>query len=67
MAFIQSIRGNERFKTLRDVFGIKGRFYSPGNMPDPYLLLEPLKVNYSSIYYYRNQSISFLKKNLGLS
>ena len=67
VAFIQSIRGNERFKTLRDVFGIKGRFYSPGNMPDPYLLLEPLKVNYSSIYYYRNQSISFLKKNLGLS
>ena len=67
VAFLKSSRGNERFKTINYLFNLKERFFSPNKMPDPYLLEKPLNINYTLINYYRNHSISFLKKNLGLT
>ena len=64
VTFLKSIRGNERFNTIMEVFGIKDRFFGENKWPSLDLLSTPLNLNYTIIDYYRNISINYLKKNL---
>ena len=66
VVFLNSVRGNERFKTIKEVYGIKNRFFKKTQKPNLNLLNTPLKINYTSIIYYRNISIEYLKKNLNI-
>ena len=62
VVFLNSNRGNGRFQTIKEVFGIKNRFFNNSQKPNLSLLNIPLKINYTSINYYRNISLEFLKK-----
>ena len=66
VVFLNSNRGNGRFQTIKEVFGIKNRFFNNSQKPNLSLLNTPLKINYTSINYYRNISLEFLKKNLNI-
>ena len=66
IVFLNSARGNGRFKTIKEVYGIKDRFFSLLQKPNMSLLTTPLKVNYTSINLYRNISLEYLKKNLNI-
>ena len=66
VAFININRGNERFNTIKEVYGIKDRFFDIYKNPSLDLLLTPLNFNYTIINYYRNISIEYLKKNLNI-
>ena len=64
VVFVNKNRGNERFNTIKEVYGIKDRFFDIYENPRIDLLLTPLKVNYTIINYFRNISIKYLKENL---
>jgi hypothetical protein len=66
VVFLNSRRGNGRFKTIKEVYGIKDRFFNNLEKPNLSLLNTPLKINYTSVNFYRNISIEFLKKNLNI-
>ena len=66
IVFLNSARGNGRFKTIKEVYGIKDRFFSLLQKPNMSLLTTPLKVNHTSINLYRNISLEYLKKNLNI-
>ena len=46
VVFVNKNRGNERFNTIKEVYGIKDRFFDIYENPRIDLLLTPLKVNY---------------------
>ena len=66
IVFLNSARGNGRFKTIIDVYGIKDRFFNSLQKPNISLLTTPLKINYTNINLYRNISLEYLKKNLNI-
>ena len=66
VAFTSSNVEDERFNTLIEVFGVKGRFFDKSGKPTLDLLNTPLNFNYSSINYYRNISLHYLKQNLNV-
>ena len=66
IVFSNSFRGNERFNTLKVIFGIKDRFCNKGTIPDINLLKSPLNLDLQYFQYLRNQSINYLEKNLNL-
>ena len=58
--------GSSRFDTIRDIYGIKDRFFDENETPDLNLLNTPLIMNNTSIDYYRDISLNYLKKNLNI-
>ena len=66
IAFYSKELGSERFFTIRDIYGIKDRFFDINENPNLNLLNTPLIMNYTSIEYYRNISLNYLKKNLNI-
>ena len=64
--FLNKYRGIERFKTIKEVYGIKDRFFNILQKPNLCLLETPLKINYTSINFYRKISIEYLKKHLNV-
>ena len=64
VAFNPVERGNERFNTLKNVYGLQNRIISVNNPPKLSLLTEPFDVNMKIIDDLREKSIDFLKKNL---
>ena len=66
VVFTNTDRGKERFNTLKEVYGIKDRFFDKNDKPSIDLLLTPLNLNYTTINYYRGISIEYLKKNLNV-
>jgi len=66
VAFNLKYRGNDRFNTLRDVYGLKKRIVSEDNPPNISLLTEPFDVDMKIIDGLKIQSINYLKKNLGI-
>ena len=66
VVFLNSYRGNERFNTIKEIYGIKDRFFLNLQKPKISLLTTPLKINYSRINFYRKISLDYLKKNLNI-
>ena len=68
ISFSPEINGNERFKTLKEVFGLKERIfdYNYTSFPDINLLNEPLNLNITLVNLLKKQSINYLKKNLNM-
>ncbi len=66
VAFVGGFRGKERFNTLIEVFGIKDRIFDKSGEPTLDLLNTPLNINYTTINYYRNISLHYLKQNLNV-
>ena len=65
VAFNLKYRGNDRFNTLIDVYGLKKRIVSDDNpSPSISLLTEPFDVDMKIFDEIRKQSIDYLKKNL---
>ena len=67
VAFNLKSRGNERFNTLRDVYGLGSRIFDIYETPDISLVSTPLEINKTKIDELVNKSIVFLKKNLNIS
>ena len=66
VTFIFSDSPKERFISLKDTFKIENRIFEYNKIPNISLLITPLNINYTLINMYKNQSINFLKKNLGI-
>ena len=66
VVFLNKYRGIERFKTIKEIYGIKDRFINILQKPNLSLLAIPLKINYTSINFYRKISIEYLKKHLNI-
>jgi hypothetical protein len=66
VAFNPELRGNERFNTLKEVYGLKKRIVSENNKPNISLLTGPFDVNMKIFDDLRNKSIDYLKVNLGI-
>jgi hypothetical protein len=66
VAFNLKYRGNDRFNTLIDVYGLKKRIVSKNNPPNISLLTEPFDVDMKIIDELTMKSIDYLKKNLGI-
>ena len=66
VAFNVKNRGNDRFNTLKDVYGLKKRIVSENNPPNISLLTEPFDVDMKIIDELTMKSIDYLKKNLGI-
>ena len=66
VAFNLKYRGNERFNTLKDVYGLKKRIVSEQNPPSISLLTRPFDVDMKIFNDIRSKSIEYLKKNLGI-
>jgi len=66
VAFNPEKRGNERFNTLKEVYGLQKRIVSKNNQPNISLLTEPLDVDKKVFNDLRSKSIDYLKKNLGI-
>ena len=64
VSFVYAIYGNERFNTLKEIFGVKNRIFTYNSNPDIKLLETPLKINRIILYFLKRQSIHYLKKNL---
>ena len=67
VAFNLKSRGNERFNTLRDVYGLGSRIFDTNETPNISLIITPLLINRTNIDELVNKSIAFLKKNLNIS
>ena len=67
VVFLNSYRGNERFKTIKELYDIKDRFFEKLQKPNLNLLKTPLKINFTKINIYRNISLNYLKKNLNIT
>ena len=66
VAFNLKYRGNDRFKTLIDIYGLKKRIVSEDNPSNISLLIEPFDVDMKIIDELTIKSIDYLKKNLGI-
>ena len=68
ITFYSNHLGSGRFFTIRDIYGIKDRFFDEdeNEIPDLKLLDTPLIMNSTNIDYYRNISLNYLKKNLNI-
>jgi hypothetical protein len=64
VAFNPENRGNERFNTLKDVYGLQKRIVSQNNQPNISLLTGPFDVDMKVFDDLRSKSIDYLKKNL---
>jgi len=64
VAFNPKKRGNDRFNTLKEVYGLKKRIASEENPPNISLLTEPFDVDMNIIDEIKKQSNNYLKKNL---
>ncbi len=67
VAFNPQSRGNERFNTLKSVYGLKKRIVSVNNPPKISLLTGPFDVDMKIFDDLREKSINFLKKNLEIN
>ena len=56
----------ERFISLKETFKIEDRIFEYYQMPDINLLTKPLNINHTFINLLKNNSINYLKKNLGI-
>ena len=68
MAFINAKRGNARFFSLNEIFDLQDRivFHKNFNNSDIDILRNFPKINMTKFHLLKEQSILFLKKNLGL-
>jgi polysaccharide pyruvyl transferase WcaK-like protein len=66
VAFNSKDRGNDRFITLKNVYGLKKRIASEDNQPSISLLTGPFDVDMKKFDELRIKSIVYLKKNLGI-
>ena len=64
VAFNPENRGNERFNTLKDVYGLQKRIVSKNNQPNISLLTGPFDVDMKVFDDLRSKSIDYLKTNL---
>ena len=66
VVFLYNWRGIGRFNTIKEVYGIKDRFFNNSKKPNLSLLKTPLKINYTLINFYKKISLEYLKKNLNI-
>ena len=66
VAFNSKHRGNDRFITLKKVYGLKKRIVSENNPPSLSLLTDPFDVDMKIFEQLKIKSIDYLKKNLGI-
>jgi hypothetical protein len=68
LSFINSNRGKLRFDSLIETFGLNNRinFFVNISKSDIELLTTPLNINQTLLKYYKELSINYLKKNLGI-
>ena len=66
VAFNPELRGNERFNTLKEVYGLKKRIVSENNQPNLSLLTQPFDIDMKIFDDLRAKSIDYLKINLGI-
>ena len=67
ISFIFKNSPKERLMSLKSAFNIKNRIFEYDQFPDINLLKTPLNINYTLINLFKNHSIAYLKKNLGIS
>lgn len=67
VAFNLETRGNDRFNTLRDVYGLGNRIFSVKGKPDLSLLTTTMEINITKINELKMESIKYLKKNLNIN
>ena len=67
VAFNPKEKGNERFNTLKYVYGLKKRIVSENNPPKISLLTGPFNVDMKIFDDLRSKSIDYLKKNLEIN
>lgn len=67
VSFIFKNSPKERLISLKNAFNIQNRIFEYNQFPDISLLKTPLNINYTLINLLKNQSIAYLKKNLGIS
>jgi len=67
VAFNPKEKGNERFNTLKYVYGLKKRIVSENNPPKISLLTGPFNVDMKKFDDLRSKSIDYLKKNLEIN
>jgi hypothetical protein len=67
VSFIFKNSPKERLISLKNAFNIQNRIFEYNQFPDINLLKTPLNINYTLINSLKNQSIAYLKKNLGIS
>ena len=66
VTFIFNGSPKERFLSLKEIFKIEDRIFEYYQMPDINLLTRPLNINHTFINLLKNNSINYLKKNLGI-
>lgn len=68
ISYINKRRGSGRFISLRETFNLKERivFSKKKNEINMSLLVMPLNINHTLLSYLKNNSIKFLKNNIGL-
>jgi len=66
VAFNLKYRGNDRFNTLIEVYGLKKRIVSEDNPANISLLTEPFDIDMKIIDELTIKSIDYLKKNIGI-
>jgi hypothetical protein len=66
ISFIFKNSPKERLISLKNAFNIQNRIFEYNQFPDINLLKTPLNINYTLINSLKNQSIAYLKKNLGI-
>ena len=66
VAFNPKYRGNDRFITLKNVYGLKKRIVSKDNQPRISLLTRPFDIDMKIFDELRIKSIYYLRKNLGI-
>ena len=66
ISFIFKNSPKERLISLKNAFNIQNRIFEYNQFPDINLLKTPLNINYTLINLLKNQSIAYLKKNLGI-
>ena len=64
IAFIEKRRGNERFNSLKEMFGLGNRIFDYNSNPDITLLRTKLNINRTLLKSLKQQSINYLIKNL---
>ena len=67
ISFIAEERGNERFNSLKEVFGIGNRIFDFNSTPDFMLLTIKPNINKTLLKSLKEQSINYLKKNLNFN
>ena len=66
ISFLFKKSPKERFISLKETLEIKNRIFGYNQIPNINLLKTPLNINHTLIASLKNNSINFLKKNLGI-